>query len=151
MICFFALLPKPPHMKTASTFSLKGHRVTKEKLQFAQTQVWYIGHWIAEQELQRYSDGLHGVLSFPVLAITSSMAKVLLEKIILTWEAPLKPHNDQGTYFPGQMLCRVYAIWPVLHLRIKFELHVCIINSAWLLLLENEMKRFQPIWLSQLF
>ena len=42
----------------------KGPKFTKEKLQFAQTQVWYLGHLISEQGLHSDPDRFHGVLSF---------------------------------------------------------------------------------------
>ena len=45
--------------------ALQGHKVTKQKLQFAQTQVWYLGHLISGQGLHLDSDRPDGVLSFP--------------------------------------------------------------------------------------
>ena len=42
------------------------------------------------------------------------MAKVPLEKIIPTWGAPLKLHSDRGTYFTGQALQQICAVWAVL-------------------------------------
>ena len=45
-------------------FALKGHSVAKEKLQFAQTQVSYLGHIIWEQGLYPDPDRLHYALSF---------------------------------------------------------------------------------------
>ena len=68
MICFYALLLKPLHRRTASTcgnFWLKGHKVSKEKLQSAQTQVQYFGHPISEQGLHLYPGRSHGILNFP--------------------------------------------------------------------------------------
>ena len=46
-------------------FALKGHKFAKEKLQFAQTQVQYLGHLMSEQGLHLDPDTLHGILSFP--------------------------------------------------------------------------------------
>ena len=40
-------------------------------------------------------------------ATTSSVVKVLLEKIIPTWGIPLKFHGDQGTHFTDQALQQV--------------------------------------------
>ena len=45
--------------------ALKGHKADKEKLEFAQTQVQYLGHLIPEQELHLDHNRLHGILSFP--------------------------------------------------------------------------------------
>ena len=47
-------------------------------------------------------------------AIASSVAKVLLEKIIPIWKTPLQLHSDQGTYFTGQVLWQVCDIWSIL-------------------------------------
>ena len=46
-------------------------------------------------------------------AAASSVAKVLLEKIIPTQGTPLKLHSVQGTHFTGQVLRHVCAVWPV--------------------------------------
>lgn len=41
--------------------------------------------------------------AFPcVQATTSSMAKILLEKIIPIWGTPLQLNSDQGTHFTGR-------------------------------------------------
>ena len=45
--------------------ALKGHKFTKEKLRFAQTQVQYLGHLIIEQRVHLDPDRTHCVLSFP--------------------------------------------------------------------------------------
>ena len=42
------------------------------------------------------------------------MAKVLLEKIIPTWGAPLELHSDLGTHFTGRVLQQVCPVWLVL-------------------------------------
>ena len=44
--------------------ALKGHHVAKEKLQFAQTQIWYLGHLIWGQGLHPGPVGLRGALRF---------------------------------------------------------------------------------------
>ena len=47
----------------------------------------------------------HWTEAFPCRQVTvSSVAKVLLEKIILTWGTPLELHSDHGTHFTGQVL-----------------------------------------------
>ena len=45
--------------------ALKGHKVTKKKLQFAKTQVQYLRYLISEQRLHLDPDRLHCVISFP--------------------------------------------------------------------------------------
>lgn len=45
--------------------ALKGHKVSKEKLQSVQTQFQCLGHLISEQGLHLDPDRLHGILSFP--------------------------------------------------------------------------------------
>lgn len=58
---------KPPHKKTVLTFKnlpTKGHKISKEKLQFVQTQFRHLGHLISEEGLYLYSDRLFGILSF---------------------------------------------------------------------------------------
>ena len=47
-------------------------------------------------------------------ATASSVAKILLEKIIPPWGTLLKLHNDQGIHFAGQVLQQVCTVWPVL-------------------------------------
>lgn len=42
----------------------KRHRVSKEKLQFVQTQVCFLGHLISEQGLYIDPERLHGILNF---------------------------------------------------------------------------------------
>ena len=42
----------------------KRHRVSKEKLQFVQTQVCFSGHLISEQGLRIDPERLHGILNF---------------------------------------------------------------------------------------
>ena len=43
--------------------------------------------------------------AFPCRQVAaSSMAKVLLEKILLTWGTPLKFHSDRGIHFTDQVL-----------------------------------------------
>lgn len=44
----------------------------------------------------------------------SSVAQVLLEKIIPPWRVPLKLHSDEGPHFTGQVLWQVCAVWSVL-------------------------------------
>ena len=46
-------------------FSLKGHKVTKEKLQFTQVLAWYLGLVISEQGIHLSPGRLHCVLNFP--------------------------------------------------------------------------------------
>ena len=45
--------------------ALKRHKVAKEKSQFSQIQVWYLGHLKLEQRLHLYPGRLHDFLSFP--------------------------------------------------------------------------------------
>ena len=45
--------------------ALKGHKFVKEKLQFAQMQVQYLGNLFSEQGLHLDPDRIHGVLTFP--------------------------------------------------------------------------------------
>ena len=49
------------NMDFLKLLALKGHKVSKEKLQFAQTQIWCLGHLIPQQRL--YLDP--GRLKFP--------------------------------------------------------------------------------------
>ena len=44
----------------------------------------------------------------------SSVAKVLLEKILPVWGTPLKLHNDQGTHFICQVFRQICAVWSLL-------------------------------------
>lgn len=45
--------------------ALKAHQDSKKKkLQFAQTQVWYLGHRISEQGLHLEPGRFHGILNF---------------------------------------------------------------------------------------
>lgn len=43
-------------------------------------------------------------------ATASSIAKILLEKIIFTWGILLKLHSDKGTRFMGQVFCQLYCL-----------------------------------------
>lgn len=52
------------HHPLANVLVLKAHKVNREKLHFAQTQVWYLDHLISEQELHLHPHRFHGVLSF---------------------------------------------------------------------------------------
>ena len=45
--------------------ALKGRKVAKEKLQFAQTQVWHLGHLLSERGLHLDPDRFRDDLSFP--------------------------------------------------------------------------------------
>ena len=63
--------------------------------------------------LSMFSPGLKPSLADRLL-IASSLAKVLLEKIIPTWATPLKLHSDWETRFTGQVLQQVWAVWPFL-------------------------------------
>ena len=57
----------------------------------------------------------HWIKAFPCRQATaSSMVKVLLERLIATWESPFELHSDGGPHFAGQVLQEVCAIWPVL-------------------------------------
>lgn len=47
--------------------ALKEHKVSKEKLCFVQTQVWYLGHLILEQGLHLDPNRLHDILNIPKL------------------------------------------------------------------------------------
>lgn len=49
-----------------TSLALKGHKVSKEKLQFAQAHVQYLGHLILEQGLNLDPDRLHDIISFPM-------------------------------------------------------------------------------------
>lgn len=57
----------------------------------------------------------HWTEAFPCLqANISTVAKVLLEKIIPTWGTLLELHSDRETHFTGQVLKQVCAGWSVL-------------------------------------
>lgn len=43
-----------------------------------------------------------------------TVGKVLSEKIIPIWGIPLKLHSDQGPDLTGQVLQKVWILWPVL-------------------------------------
>lgn len=45
--------------------ALKGHKVSKEKLQFCNTSVKYLGHRISKEELLIDLDRVKGILAFP--------------------------------------------------------------------------------------
>ena len=49
--------------------ALKEHKFSKELLQFAQTQIWYSGHFISEQMLYLDWDRFRNVLSFQELKL----------------------------------------------------------------------------------
>ena len=61
--------------------ALKGHKVSKEKLQFAQTQFRYLGHLLSEQGLYPDPDRFHDVLSFLKPQTKSTKASWLLLKL----------------------------------------------------------------------
>ena len=57
----------------------------------------------------------HWFEAFPCRQATaSSVAKILLEKIIPTWGTPLDLHSNWGIHFTGQVLQQVCAVWTVL-------------------------------------
>ena len=62
----------------------------------------------------------HWTEAFPCRQATASVAKILLEKIIPTWGAPLELYSNRGTHFTGQVLWQICAIWPVYNSFIVF-------------------------------
>lgn len=61
-----------------------------------------------------YNTCSHWTEAFPWRQATaSSVAKILLEKIIPTWGTPLELHSDRGTHFTGQVFGQVCASWLV--------------------------------------
>lgn len=75
--CFFAFQVSSQEDSLLKLLTTERHKVTKEKLQFAQTRVQYLAHMIAEQGLHMDSDRLRSVLSFPKLKTKHRMQGLL--------------------------------------------------------------------------
>lgn len=65
LLCSSQVSSQEDSIHLLELLALKGHKVSKGKLQFFQIQFLHLGHLISEQELHLDPDGLHGVLSFP--------------------------------------------------------------------------------------
>ena len=49
--------------------TLKGHKLSKEKLQLGKTSVKYLGHRLSKERLLTDLDRVKGILAFPILKI----------------------------------------------------------------------------------
>lgn len=56
----------------------------------------------------------HWTEAFPCgQATATTVAKILLENVVSTWETPLKLHTDWGIHFRSQVIPQVCAVWLV--------------------------------------